>query len=46
MTSIKAKEGPVAVTGASGYVGAHTVAVLLRRGYQGRACVTDMNNSD
>ena len=46
MPSIKAEDGPVAVTGASGYVGAHVVAVLMRRGYRVRACVTDTNNSE
>ena len=46
MPSIKAENGVVAVTGASGYVGAHVVAVLMRQGYRVRACVTDINNSD
>ena len=46
MPSIKAEDGVVAVTGASGYVGAHVVGVLMRRGYRVRACVTDINNSE
>ena len=46
MPSIKAEDGIVSVTGASGYVGAHVVGVLMRRGYRVRACVTDTNNSE
>lgn len=46
MPSVTASDGPVAVTGASGYIGAHTVIALLKRGYDVRACVTDRSNRD
>ncbi len=46
MPSVTAADGPVAVTGASGYIGAHTVIALLKRGYAVRACVTDLSNAD
>ena len=41
MPAVSPSEGPVAVTGASGYIGAHTVAALVERGYTVRACITD-----
>jgi len=46
MPSVAASDGPVAVTGASGYIGAHTVIALMKRGYDVRACVTDTSNPD
>ena len=46
MPAVKLSDGPVAVTGASGYVGAHTVSALMKRGCDVRACVTDLNNAD
>jgi len=36
--------GPVAVTGASGYIGSHVVSALVGRGYSVRACVTDTSD--
>jgi nucleoside-diphosphate-sugar epimerase len=46
MPVVNPSDGPVAVTGASGYVGSHTVAALLKRGYTVHACVTDAQNPD
>ena len=46
MPAVKSSDGPVAVTGASGYVGSHVVIALMKRGYTVRACVTDPNNPD
>ncbi len=46
MPSVTSSDGPVAVTGASGFIGAHTVIALLKRGYDVRACVTDISNPD
>ena len=46
MPAVTSSNGPVAVTGASGYIGAHTIISLLQRGYEVRACVTDLNNPD
>ncbi len=44
MPAVTSSSGPVAVTGASGYIGAHTIISLLQRGYDVRACVTDLSN--
>lgn len=45
MTSpLTAASGPVAVTGAAGYIGSHIVANLVRHGYDVRACVRDASN--
>ena len=46
MPSVTASDGPVAVTGASGYVGSHVVIALMKRGYTVHACVTDPNDPD
>ena len=44
MPPIDASQGPVAVTGASGYIGSHTVLALVQAGYHVRACVRDATN--
>ena len=41
---ITAASGPVAVTGASGYIGSHIVDRLVKNGYDVRACVRDVSN--
>ncbi len=46
MPRVTPSDGPVAVTGASGYVGSHVVIALMKRGYTVRACVTDPANPD
>jgi nucleoside-diphosphate-sugar epimerase len=46
MPSVTPDNGPVAVTGASGFVGSHVVTALMKRGYTVHACVTDQNNPD
>ncbi len=46
MPAVTSSDGPVAVTGASGYVGSHVVIALIMRGYTVHACVTDPNNPD
>jgi nucleoside-diphosphate-sugar epimerase len=46
MSQVDPSQGPVAVTGASGFVGSQVVAALLRRGYLVRACVTDQTNAE
>ena len=46
MPSVTSADGPVAVTGASGYVGSHVVIALLKRGYTVHACVREANNPD
>ena len=45
MPKVNSSGGPVAVTGASGYIGSHVVAALAGRGYDVRACVTDGQNA-
>ncbi len=44
MPAVTPESGPVAVTGASGFVGSHVVQALVARGYAVRACVTDASN--
>ncbi len=46
MTKVKLSDGPVTVTGASGYIGLHAVISLMKRGYTVRACIRDPNNPD
>lgn len=44
MPAISPKEGPVAVTGASGYISSWIVQDLVEQGYLVHACVRDMGN--
>jgi len=45
MPAISPRNGPVAVTGASGYIGSWIVRDLVEQGYQVRACVRDIKRS-
>lgn len=44
MPPIGPDDGPVAVTGASGYIGSWTVYSLIRRGYTVHACLRDASD--
>ena len=46
MTAVKPSDGPIAVTGASGYIGLHAVISLMKRGYTVHACIRDPSNPD
>jgi len=46
MPTVSPLDGPVVVTGASGFVGSHVALALVERGYEVRACVTDLTNTD
>lgn len=46
MPTVSSSDGPVAVTGAAGYIGCHTVRSFMKRGYTVRACVRDPNAPD
>ncbi len=46
MTALSPADGPIAVTGASGYIGAWIVRDLMAAGYDVRACVRDSSRPD
>lgn len=46
LTTVSPADGPVAVTGAGGYIGSWLVHDLLNQGYQVRACVRDPNKPE
>jgi nucleoside-diphosphate-sugar epimerase len=46
VTAIKPADGPIAVTGASGYIGSWIVQDCLEQGYDVRACVRDTGRPD
>lgn len=45
-TAVSPGDGPIAVTGASGYIGSWIVRDMMQQGYEVRACVRDTTNPD
>ena len=45
MAGISKADGPVAVTGSSGYIGSRIVEDLMEQGYEVNACVRDSSNA-
>lgn len=46
MPAVTSSDGPVAVTGASGYIGSQVVIALMKHGYTVHACVRDLNKAE